>query len=143
MRTLLIILLGSLTLLFPQKDGISNTQNATLEIRITNIKKMKGHLMVAVFDTESKFLKDFSIAKREKVSDEVHVLAFEDLPKGTYAISIFHDINDNKKLDGNFIGIPKEPYGFSNNPSTFFGPPSFKKASFKIENETKTITVKL
>jgi len=47
------------------------------------------------------------------------------------------------KLDTNFLGIPKEPYGFSNNPSTLFGPPSFKKASFVLHLETKIVTIKL
>jgi len=143
MRTLSIILLSSLILLFSKENLISNSQNATLEIRVTNIKKLKGNLMVAVFDAESKFLKDYSVAKRKKVSAKEHILVFEDLPQGTYAVSIFHDENSNNKLDSNFLGIPKEPYGFSNNPSTLFGPPSYENAAFKIDEAIKTITVEL
>ena len=57
------------------------------------------------------------------------------LPFGKYAISIFHDVNDNEELDANFIGIPKEPYGFSNNPKSSFGPPGFDAAAFEFEKD--------
>jgi len=57
-------------------------------------------------------------------------VTIENIPPGEYAISIFHDENDNGKLDTNFIGIPKEPYGFSNNPVIKLRPPTFMEAKF-------------
>ena len=55
-----------------------------------------------------------------------------ELPPGTYAIGIFHDVNLNNKMDNNFFGIPKEQYGFSNNASAFLGPPAFEAAAFEL-----------
>ena len=55
-----------------------------------------------------------------------------EIPDGIYAIGIFVDTNNNNKMDRNFLGIPKEQYGFSNNAKGSFGPPSFKDASFEI-----------
>jgi len=142
MRTLFIIAIWSL--LFPlSAQNVSSKTESTLTITIKNIKKIKGHLLIAVFDHESKFLKDFSLAKRKKIVKHDDTVIFENLPYGTYAISIFQDVNSNNELDSNFLGIPKEPYGFSNNPSTFFGPPGFTKAAFKIDTETSSITIKL
>ena len=70
-------------------------------------------------------------------------LVFEKVPPGTYAISVFHDANENGKLDSNFAGIPKEGFGFSNNAMGMFGPPSFGEAKFAFEGEKKIeITLK-
>ena len=55
-----------------------------------------------------------------------------DIPDGTYAVGIFVDVNYNNKMDRNFLGIPKEQYGFSNNAKGNFGPPSFKDAAFTL-----------
>ena len=63
------------------------------------------------------------------------------LPFGKYAITIFHDVNDNEELDTNFIGIPKEPYGFSNNPKSSFGPPGFDDAVFEFEKDGYEIEI--
>ena len=47
------------------------------------------------------------------------------LPTGVYAVGIFHDLNGDGALSKNFLGMPKEPFGFSNNARARFGPPSF------------------
>lgn len=54
-----------------------------------------------------------------------------------YAIAVFHDENDNKYLDKNFLGMPEEKYGFSNGARGTFGPPYFKEASFKVSSQQK------
>ena len=59
-----------------------------------------------------------------------------ELPDGIYAIGVYIDVNLNNKLDKNFVGIPKEPYAFSNNAEGFLGSPSFEKASFVIAGDT-------
>ena len=59
-----------------------------------------------------------------------------ELPDGIYAISVYIDVNLNNKLVKNFVGIPKEPYAFSNNAEGFLGSPSFENASFVIAGDT-------
>ena len=54
------------------------------------------------------------------------------LPDGTYAVGVFHDVDGDEALSKNFLGIPTEPFGFSNNVRGRFGPPSFKDASISI-----------
>ena len=57
----------------------------------------------------------------------------EDLAPGRYALSAFHDENDNGELDTNLMGIPSEGYGFGNEASAAFGPPSFEAASVDVD----------
>jgi uncharacterized protein (DUF2141 family) len=56
---------------------------------------------------------------------------FNDLPQGTYALTALHDENGNGKLD-TFLGIPREGFAFSNNPSIGFGPPKYERVRFSI-----------
>jgi uncharacterized protein (DUF2141 family) len=66
-----------------------------------------------------------------------------DLPIGTYAIGVFHDVNGNNSLDTNFLGIPKEQYGFGNDATGSFGPPSFNDAAITVSKDaTHTIILR-
>jgi len=67
---------------------------------------------------------------------------FTNLPAGIYAISVFHDENMNQKLDKNFVGVPKEGYGASNNPKKKMGPPTFEEANFQL-NGAQSLEIKL
>ena len=63
-----------------------------------------------------------------------------DLPYGeNYTIAIFHDVNDNGKMDKNFVGVPKEPYGFSNNARSKWGPPKYEIAKFELNQKVLKI----
>lgn len=67
----------------------------------------------------------------------------DDLSRGEYALLVYYDENDNKRIDKNFIGIPVERIGFSNR-YTPRAPPSFSRAAFVInEDETRHFDVKL
>ena len=65
------------------------------------------------------------------------------VPEGIYAIALFIDANKNMKIDKNFLGIPKEQYGFSNNAMGKFSGPSFEQAKFQVKgNSTQNIKLK-
>lgn len=66
-----------------------------------------------------------------------------DLPPGTYAVTVYEDLNGNHKLDHNIIGIPREPVGASNNPKGRFGPPRFPECAFQLGNNAQTITINI
>jgi uncharacterized protein (DUF2141 family) len=78
-----------------------------------------------------------------KVVDGQAVVVFEAVPLGEYALKVFHDENDNQKLDTNFVGMPKEKFGFSNDAMGRFGPPSFEQARFRLEESTTTLRVEM
>jgi uncharacterized protein (DUF2141 family) len=68
---------------------------------------------------------------------------FTDLPAGVYAVSVFHDENMNQKLDKNFVGVPKEGYGASNDPKKKMGPPSFEETKFQLSGTEQSLEIKL
>ena len=120
--------------------GIVRGQQLTL--KVTNISESKGHIRVAIFNSEADFLqKPVAAFAVEATKDEV-VIPCSGLPQGTYAITLFHDLNDNGYMDTGSMGIPTEDYGFSNNAKPVMGPPSFEKCSFTLEEEL-TMEIKL
>lgn len=104
-----------------------------LEIIVQNIDPLRGTIRVALYNREERFMKEhFQIREVKAFSNNTSIF-FDNLPAGDYAFSIFHDINDNGELDTNFLGIPREPWGFSNNARGRFGPPGFGAAKFRVE----------
>ena len=63
------------------------------------------------------------------------------LPQGTYAVSVYEDLNRNHQLDHNFLGIPREPVGVSGSPRSRYGPPHFDECSFRVGDKAQTITI--
>lgn len=117
-----------------------------LNIKIKNLKNEKGEILYLLFSSENGFPDDANQSIRQGRIPVKNIqsrsIVIPDLENGKYAVSLFHDSNSNEKLDTNFLGIPKESFGFSQNPKVFFGPPSFGKSSFSLEGET-TIDIKL
>lgn len=112
-------------------------------VNISNFKSNKGHAMVAVFDNEKSFLITGIKSAKVKIENNTCSVTFKNLPKGIYAISMFHDENNNDKMDTNVLGIPKEAYGCSNNAKGSFGPPKWVDAKFEITNTSITQHIKL
>ncbi|WP_299162085.1 DUF2141 domain-containing protein [uncultured Tenacibaculum sp.] len=118
-------------------------ENHTVTIDFTGMKSDKGSLFVALYNTKDSFLKERYKGEIVKINDKKATVLFKDIPAGTYAVSSFHDVNDNKKMDTNFFGIPKEPIGMSNDAKGFMGPPKYKDAKFEVtKNVTLSINVK-
>ena len=129
--------------------GVSWGHNIT--ITVENISKA-GELHIAIYDSKEAFEEDrgeqggpapgivdglIVAATPGKVSVDFN------LPAGTYAIGVFHDVNGNNSLDTNFLGIPKEQYGFGNDATGSFGPPSFDEAAIKVsKHATHTIILR-
>jgi uncharacterized protein (DUF2141 family) len=112
-----------------------------LTIKVDGITKVKGQLMVAVYD-EDNFLRKPVAGTIVKVDSQQMTVVIDSLSAGIYAISAFQDENDNGKLDANAFGMPVEPYAFSNNAKGEYGPPKFKDCAFKVEEDT-SITILL
>ena len=112
-------------------------------VNVTNLSSNDGKVFIAVFDSESKFLKKGMLSKSTKIEKQSCSVTFKDVLKGIYAISIYHDENNNGVMDKNFMGIPKEDYGCSNNAKGFMGPPKWDDAKFELNNNTLTHNIKL
>jgi uncharacterized protein (DUF2141 family) len=118
--------------------------NGSLRVVVTNLKSTEGSVLVALFNSEDSFLDDEWKAKKVSINNmEEVIVEFTDIPQGVYGISVFHDENENDELDTNFMGIPKEPFGFGNDAMGAFGPPGFDKASVEVGEGVQTTYVKL
>lgn len=107
--------------------------NQNLKITITRLHSNDGVVLVSLFKEGNGYPDDAAKAygkEKAYIVDKTATIIFKSVPPGSYAVAILHDENNNQKMDKNMLGIPKEGYGFSNNASGAFGPPSYKKASF-------------
>ncbi|OIQ28367.1 MAG: hypothetical protein BM564_09870 [Bacteroidetes bacterium MedPE-SWsnd-G2] len=114
-----------------------------IEVNITGLSNNEGKMVIALFDNESVFLKTEYKSYSVDIRNKSCRVVFENVPEGTYAISTFHDENENGKLDTNALGIPNEAYRSSNNEKGSFGPPRWKKAKFEVKGEKVIQNIKL
>ena len=75
------------------------------------------------------------------VKNNVADVTFWNIPYGEYAIKVYHDANNDDKLNKNFLGMPTEEYGFSNNARGSFGPPSWDDAKFMFNSAKDTLHI--
>ncbi|HAV53612.1 MAG TPA: hypothetical protein DCX41_01580, partial [Aequorivita sp.] len=93
----------------------------------------EGSLRIGLFDKGDRFLERDQAFRSVNipVKSSSETFTFKNLPKGNYAISLYHDVNDNDTCDRNMFGIPKEPYAFSNNFKPLFSAPDFEDCRFE------------
>ncbi len=116
----------------------------TLLVTVNGVKAGEGNLRVAVFDEahrddfpDGEFLLGVVVpATGEQMTVEI-----SDIAQGEYAVAIIQDLNENGTLDKNFLGIPKEPYGFSGKWKS--GGSSYNKALFNTDEVGFSISITL
>ena len=139
--TVAALLLATAGIAVGQPANLAANPAANLRVVVTNVKSDQGKIYVWVYDKQDDWLSDrYRTQKSVRVAgnrtgDTVTLELL--LPAGEYALSVFQDVNDDGKLARNFIGIPKEPAGLSNNARPRFGPPKYKDALFTIPADTQ------
>lgn len=115
-----------------------------LHITVSDIRNANGHVLISVNPSNEAWegtAKPVAVARLAAAEGTIeHV--FPDLAPGDYAVQVMHDENDNGDLDSNFIGIPVEGYGFSQNPSVMRRA-TFDEARFALPAEGAAITIRL
>ena len=121
-------------------------QTGTVAVKVTQIDvKEGGKIKIGIYDS-----KGFPTLGKEIDGIDIEVkgtsatYVFKNIPAGKYAIAAFQDSNVDGKLNENMFGVPKEPYGFSNNKYGKFGPPNFEDVSFDVKEDTSiSLTINL
>ena len=113
----------------------------TLTITIADIREGEGRLMIQVANSEKgfEFSEDSAAPPPVAISQlaEAGEMTFEvTLPPGIYGARVLHDLNGNGEMDSNFVGMPKEPWAFSNNATGRLGPAKWQDAKFEISGDT-------
>tara|TARA_B100000902_G_C26981123_1_gene750310 strand:- start:124 stop:546 length:423 start_codon:yes stop_codon:yes gene_type:complete len=117
----------------------------TLTVQVAPVKTDKGHIVAALYKSADSWLESDQVYKylKQKAVIKNATFVFEELPPGTYGVSIIHDENDNSKLDMQWLPpSPEEAYGTSNNKSGF-GKPDWDDAILNIsKNREIEVTLK-
>jgi len=118
-----------------------NMNSETIKIKIENIKKDKGKIVIELYSSESKWLEEPDYKTTISPTQESLIISF-DAPRKIYAVSIYQDLNQNGKLDQGLFGIPTEPIGFGNNYKPM-GKPRFQSATIDFNMVTVPPLIKL
>lgn len=125
-------------------DGASPELH-TLTVAVEGVANSRGVVGVLVFSSADGWPERFAAALRSKAvlaQKGLTEIMISGLEKGEYAVVVLHDENENKKLDRNWLRLPTEQWGMSNNPKHSLSAPSFSDASFRMEGD-KWIHVRL
>ncbi len=120
--------------------------SATLEVAVSGIESAEGRVGIAVWDDDKGFPEAI-----EHALDSTYVAvesgtarAVFELPEpGTYAVTVFHDKNDNQRFDKNWIGMPREAWGVSNQARPRLRAPRFDEAEFEISGVTQVVEIRI
>ena len=149
MRTLLTVLL----ILFAPVVTASE-----LRITVEGIRSPHGTILIGLYDSLETFTRAIELSDKDGFLNDPNRFAavalranaamksavvLTNLDPGQYAIILFHDENGNGKLDKNALGVPTEPYGFSNNVQGFLGPPAYEKAVMQITASDRAVRIAL
>ena len=116
---------------------------ADLAVTIENVDSASGNVRIGLFASAKAFPGKPDRGETVAAVPGAVTVVFRDLPPGTYAVSAYHDLNDNNKLDTGFLGRPTEPLGFSRDARVRMGPPAFDDAVFAVDSAAARIAVRL
>lgn len=136
-------------LIFANLPAIAFAQSPCpgIHVKILDIRNSAGAVACALFEAPvgfpTEFLRYATNIMMIKVRDTQARCDFLDIPPGTYALAVIHDENMDGKLATNWLGVPREGYGFSNDAKASMSAPSFKAASFSYDGQNLDMTIKL
>jgi len=119
--------------------SVPSAHAATLTIRAEGVRPDQNMVYAGICDTS---FDEATCPYRDRGQARAGVveLRVRNVKPGSYAIAVFHDVNGNGKLDRSFIGLPNEPYGFSNDVGRR-GPPNFEAARIVVREPATTVVI--
>jgi uncharacterized protein (DUF2141 family) len=134
----------ALTLIWLPASEAAST--GSLSVHLSGFKSTQGNVCLQVFNSSRGFPGDQSKAlagRCVKVSGQAMNVSFGQLPTGTYAVAVLHDINGDRQMNRNGLGIPTEGYGFSRNPVIRTGPPRFGDSAVLVAGPNTKIDIQV
>ena len=131
-KLILSFLIGLWTLVVAE-----SVRAESLTVVVENVHSAQGTIMLQILNGAEEF-----DGKRPAITSIMQravtgqmTFNVHNLPSGEYAVRVMHDLNDNGELDANFVGMPNEPWAFSNNAVGNFGPPTWKDVRFALQDD--------
>ena len=134
MKTRCAVVISILVLAVMARTASPQESENAIRAHIEGMHSDRGQVVCALFATADDFPKriDRAFARvAAQIMSGRATCEFPRVPAGVYAVSVFHDENLNGKLDTNWLGIPREGVGASNNPKPRMGPPKFAATEFQ------------
>jgi uncharacterized protein (DUF2141 family) len=117
-----------------------------LQISVSGMRSARGNITITIYPDEPSHFLDgaYKVARQLLlVTLPVTSACFALAAPGYYAVALFHDENDNHHFDTNSLGIPTEGFGFSNNPTLYFGPPDLSRVRFSVHPGDNPIAIRM
>lgn len=134
-----------LVLLLLAQNCVADEGSGSLTIQVNGLTHDRGKVIAKLFREGDNVMKIETAYLRVQatISDKKAQLVFQNLKYGKYAVTVFHDENDNGTLDHNIFRMPAEPLGFSNGFQLGIrsGLPGFEKLQFDFEAGAETMVV--
>ena len=128
MKTIVTLLITLIT-----STAFAQQSSSDIKVIVNNIESSEGTIQIGLYNQETEFLVKTHKSIEVKAKQGSVEATFKNIPSGTYAISLYHDEDDNKELNKIFGMIPSEPYGISNNAKEMYSAPTWKKAKFEVK----------
>jgi uncharacterized protein (DUF2141 family) len=140
------LFLSLVFLLFAAASGAQSNSATTITLHVKTVRNSTGVVRFAIFASDNGWPDDKTKAIRYgslPANGGTVTFTVPDLPSGTYAIAVFHDENENHKVDRDLFGRPREGIGFANNPPIHFSAPTWKQSSIQIAGRSVETTINL
>ncbi|GAB4015859.1 DUF2141 domain-containing protein [Spirosoma migulaei] len=139
----MLFLVSLISFLSSSISPVASSPKTSLTIDIQNIRSQKGSVYIALFKPDSGFPEGNPVEGKKADIKGSNAQTIFSIEPGEYAVAVFHDENGNGILDKRIFGMPKEPYGFSNNFRPRLSAPKFKDCQFSVGTSGRTISIKL
>jgi uncharacterized protein (DUF2141 family) len=135
-----VVLAGAV---FAASTSLTPVQAADVSVQVSGVAAPLGQIGCTLFSSPEEFPMDNRGAKQLWVKAALSGVTcrFENVPEGKHAVSIGHDVTGNKKVDTNFVGMPTEQWGVSNNVRPTLRPPKYEEAAFEVRPGATLITL--
>ena len=123
-----------------------DTLEGEIEVNISGIRNQNGLIRLLIFNTAEGFPSEHQKSytmRNVNIEQDSLTVTLSVIPFNTYAISVLHDENSNGKLDTNWVGIPQEGVGVSNNVKSRLGPPKFRDSVFTLNSKIIIQSIKI
>lgn len=129
-------------------ESVSAAYSGSLEVKFNGINSSKGQICMNLFNGQTGFPDGgkgaaLKVAKCTPIVKGAAKFVFANLPYGNYAISAIHDTNGDTRMNSNFLGVPTEGIGFSNNTVVVTSAPSFSESQFFLSGSKTDISIKM
>jgi uncharacterized protein (DUF2141 family) len=115
----------------------------TLDVHVSGIEQPRGEILIALCAASEYLVRDCTHGALAAADADAVVVPVRDVPPGRYALLVLQDLDGDRRVKRNFIGVPQEPVAFGNDASVRFGPPKFEAAAVEVTAGHSTANVRM